>query len=185
MEDQKIIDLFFRRQESAIEETKYKYGNYCRKIAFQILHISEDVEECENDTYMKLWNSIPPTVPNSLKVYIATVIRNLSIQKYRYYHAEKRNQHMEATIEEIEESVAMIETVETEVAKKELVITINRFLEEQKAETRQIFTRRYFKMQSITDICKEMKLSKSKVETSLSRTRKKLKQFLTQEGYEV
>lgn len=185
MEDNKIVTLFFQRNEEAIQETKQKYGNYCKTIMVHILKIKEDVEECEYDVYMKLWNSIPPNNPTSLKVFVGTIARNLAIQKYRYYHADKRNQHMETTIEEIEQSVATIENVETEIAKKELVMAINRFLEEQKVESRIIFVRRYFKMQSISDICKEMKISKSKVETSLSRTRKKLKLFLGQEGYEV
>lgn len=184
MEDQKIVDLFLERKEQGIQEVKNKYGNYCRKIAFQILQIIEDVEECESDTYMKVWNSIPPTVPTSLKSYVGTVARNLAIQKYRYYHAEKRNQHMECVIEEIEGSVATLETVESEIARKELVLTINRFLEGLGEEQRILFVRRYWKMESVKEICKEMKISKSKAEVTLSRIRKKLKVYLEQEGYE-
>lgn len=185
MEDQKIIELFLQRWEQAIEETKNKYGNYCRTIAFDILKVSEDVEECENDMYMKVWESIPPTVPTSLKSYVATIMRNLAIQKYRYYHAEKRNQHMEYVIEEIEGTVATLETVESEIARKELVQVINKFLGQQSVESRMIFVRRYWKMESIKDICREMKISKSKAETTLSRTRKKLKIYLEQEGYKL
>lgn len=183
MEDNKIIELFFNRYERAIEETKQKYGNYCRSIAFDILKISEDVEECENDTYMKVWNSIPPTSPTSLKLYVATIARNLAIQKYRYYHADKRNQHMDCVLEELEYTVATLETVETEIAKKELVQAINHFLSQQSEESRIIFVRRYWKVESIKEICHEMKISKSKAETNLSRTRKKLKKYLEQEGY--
>lgn len=183
MEDQKIINLFFQKNEQAITETKLKYGNYCRKIAFQILQMMEDVEECEADTYMKTWNSIPPIKPNCLKIYVGTISRNLAIQKYRYYHAEKRNQHMECIVEEIENTVSTLETVETEIAKKELIAMINQFLAKQKAENRIIFVRRYWKMETIKEISTNMQISKSKVETSLSRTRKKLKVFLEQEGY--
>ncbi len=183
MEDERIIDLFFNRNEQAIEEIKQKYGNYCKKIAFDILKIKEDVEECESDTYLKMWNSIPPTVPKCIKVYIGTLVRNLAIQKYRFYHADKRNQHMECVIEEIEESVSAIESVETEVAKKELVRMINLFLQGLNDESRILFVRRYWKLEPIKDICKEMGITKSKAETTLSRIRKKLKLYLEQEGY--
>lgn len=185
MDDHKIIELYFSRNERAIHETKHKYGRYCKKIAVNILKIRQDVEECENDTYMKVWSSIPPSAPKCLKIYIGTVTRNLAIQRYRYYHADKRNQHMETVMEELESCVATLETVETEIAKKELIRTINYFLSELGDESRMIFVRRYWKMESIQEICGKMKLSKSKVETNLSRTRKRLKVFLEQEGYEL
>lgn len=185
MEDNKIIALFYRRSEKAIEETKLKYGNYCKKIAFQILGITEDVEECESDTYMKLWDSIPPASPTSLKAYIGTVARNSAIQKYRYYNADKRNQHMDCVIEEIEATVAAVETVESEIARKELVGAINTFLGSLGEEQRILFVKRYWRMESIQDICKEMRISKSKAEVTLSRIRKKLKAYLEQEGYVI
>lgn len=185
MDDHKIVELFLQRSEQAIHETKTKYGKYCKTIAFQILKISEDVEECENDIYMKVWNSIPPAEPTSLKAYIGTIARNMAIQKYRYYHADKRNQHMECVIEEIEQTVATLETVESEIAEKELVAAINRFLSQLDKENRMLFVRRYWKMESIKDICKEMQITKSKAETNLFRIRKKLKIYLEQEGYEL
>ncbi len=185
MEDHKIIDLFFKREEEAIAITRDKYGRYCNAIAVTILKANEDAEECENDTYLKLWETIPPSVPQSLRAYIGTVVRNLSIQKYRYYHASKRNQHMECIIEEIEHTVSTLETVESEVAEKELIAAINVFLGTLRQEHRMIFVRRYWHMEDIPTICKEMHLSKSNVETTLSRIRKKLKEFLAKEGYHL
>jgi len=55
MDDNKIIDLYWKRSESAITETDKKYGRYCNTIAFNILHNREDAEECVNDTYFKVW----------------------------------------------------------------------------------------------------------------------------------
>lgn len=185
MEDKKIIELFFLRSEEAINQVKMKYGAYCKTIAYNILKVTEDIEECESDVYMKVWDSIPPATPTCLKVYVGTIARNMAIQKYRYYHADKRNQHMECVLDEIENSVATLETVESEIAEKELVAAINRFLSNLDKENRILFVRRYWKMESIKDICKEMQISKSKAETNLFRIRKKLKEFLEQEGYEL
>lgn len=185
MDDNQIIELYELRNEEAITLTKQKYGNYCKLIAFNILKIQEDVEECEHDTYLSVWNSIPPTKPDSLKAYIGKIARNLAIQKYRYYHAEKRNQHVECVIEELDKCIAATETVESQIAEKELVNCIEEFLDTLNKESRILFIRRYWKAESIKDICANMHISKSKAETKLFRIREKLKTHLKEKGYNV
>lgn len=185
MEDKNIVTLFLDRKERAIEETKHKYGKYCNLIAYNILKTYEDAEECEHDTYLKAWNTIPPTVPISLKAYLGRIARNLAIGKYRYYHADKRNQHVECVIEELEECIAAKETVESELDAKELARCIDQFLEALDAESRMLFVRRYWKSESIAEICSAMHITKAKAETKLFRVRQKLKLHLEQEGYNL
>ena len=90
MDDEKIIALFLGRDESAIRETDIKYGGYCRSISRRILNSDEDIEECVSDAYLKLWNTIPPKRPPSLKTYLGSIVRNLSINRLNRLSAEKR-----------------------------------------------------------------------------------------------
>ena len=185
MEDTKIVELYLIRDEKAIYETKNKYGKYCNLIAFNILKVAEDAEECEQDTYIKTWESIPPTRPNSLKAYVGKIARNIAIGRYRYYHADKRNQHAEVIIEELEEVISANETVESEASFNQLTEAINHFLEGLDKEGRILFVKRYYKADEILDICESMGISRAKAETKLSRIRKKLKEYLEREGYKV
>lgn len=91
MNDEQIIDMYFSGSEQAIKETKNKYGSFCRKIAFNILSNNEDTDECENDAYLKLWNSIPPNKPVSLKAYIGKVTRNIAIDLWKKNHTQKKS----------------------------------------------------------------------------------------------
>lgn len=90
MEDSRIISLFFERSEQAIRELDCKYGGAVRKTAANILDDRQDVEECVNDTYLKVWNSIPPHAPNPLAAYVCRISRNLAINRYHANHAGKR-----------------------------------------------------------------------------------------------
>ncbi|MDF2845683.1 MAG: polymerase sigma-70 factor, subfamily, partial [Herbinix sp.] len=105
MEDSQIIELYFKRSEAAIKETKAKYGRLCYHIAFNILNSKEDAEECENDTYLRTWNSIPPKEPDPLPAYLGKIVRNLALQKYEYYTAKKRNRNLELVYNELEECI--------------------------------------------------------------------------------
>jgi RNA polymerase sigma-70 factor (ECF subfamily) len=107
MTDEKIIDLYFSRSENAITETNKKYGSYCFKIANNILNNREDSEECVNDTWMKTWDSIPPTSPSHLNLYLAKIVRNLSFTRYKSKHAIKRGKgEMAVILDELEECIA-------------------------------------------------------------------------------
>ncbi len=185
MEDKKIIELFFQRSEEAISECSIKYGNYCRKIARDILKSEEDALESENDTYLRAWDSIPPTEPLSLKAYLGKIVRNIAIQKYRYLHAQKRNQNVECVIEELEQCVASLESVEENIVAEELASYINQFLESLNASGRDLFVRRYWRMDSIKQISLDTGMRKGNIETSLYRSRQKLKVYLEEKGYRV
>ena len=102
MEDKRIIELYFARDEQAIRHTADKYGAYCTAVSMSILHSEPDAEECVNDTYLKTWNSIPPTRPSSLKLFLARITRNLSINRHRALHSDKRNKDLEVSLSELE-----------------------------------------------------------------------------------
>lgn len=103
MEDQKIIDLYTNREERAIHETDKKYGRLCTSISMGILNDMRDSEECVSDTWLTLWNKIPPKKPNPFKAYICRIIKNLSLKRYEYHHAKKRNSQYDLSLEELEE----------------------------------------------------------------------------------
>lgn len=185
MEDNQIVDLYWARNELAIAASKEKYDNYCRKIAMNVLNSEEDVSECANDMYLSAWNSMPTSRPEKLGAFLATIIRNLALDVYRKNHSAKRGQGtVEVALDELTE-VAGMGTTEDEVAAGLLAHTIDTFLSELKSEQRIIFVKRYFYMESLEEICDELKLGEGKVKTSLFRMRGKLKEYLQKEGYAV
>ena len=105
--DRHIIDLFFARNEQAIEETDRRYGGFCMRISLGILEDHRDAEECLNDTYLKAWNAIPPTRPRSLRAFLAKIIRNLSLHRLEYNHAVKRNKDFDLSLDELSECIPM------------------------------------------------------------------------------
>lgn len=184
MEDTKILDLYFERNESAITETDKKYGKYCHKVASNILIQLQDVEECINDTYLNAWNSIPPTRPNRLATYLGKICRNIAINIYEKLSAAKRGgSQIDNCLEELEDIVGNNSNVDDEINLELLTDSINIFLRTINKEARILFVKRYFEMSSIKDIAIECNVSESKVKMSLLRTRDKLKRHLIQEGY--
>ena len=184
MEDSNIITLFWERSEEAISETSSKYGKYCKFIADSILRNEEDAEECVNDTYLRLWNSIPPERPLFFKAYIAKVVRNLALNRYEASHAKKRGGGaVDAAVEELDFCLSDPsqdgEEMENRAALSDL---LDRFLEELKPEVRKVFVRRYFYASSVEEIAQSYGMSESKVKMTLLRTREKLKKYLEKEG---
>lgn len=181
MEDTQIIELYFQRSERAISETDTKYGAYCNTIAFNILQNSEDSEECQNDTYLKLWNTIPPTRPNCFKSFIGKIARNLAINMYDKRKAQKRGRgSVELALDELEECIP--DTSNSIESEDKLVIeTLNTFLKSLPEKHSRYFIRRYFYMDSTSDIAKRFNVNESSVRVSLMRTRDKLKIFFEKE----
>lgn len=185
MEDSKIVDLYWERNESAIALTGEKYGNYLMKIAQNVLINEEDTDECVNDTYLSAWNSMPTNRPTLLGAYLSSITRNLALDKYRHSHAKRRGEgQVDIALDELLE-VAGNKSTEDEVEGRMLASAINGFLGQLNKETRVIFVRRYFYLDSIEDIGKLLKISEGKVKTTLFRTRKKLGEYLEKEGYAV
>ena len=186
MEDSKIIDLYFARDEKAIYETQIKYGPYCYAISYNILHNNEDCQECVSDAYLDTWNAIPPHRPSILSTFIGKITRRISIDKYRKLNAKKRsNGEFELSLDELEECIASNSSVQDKIDEQHLVDSINSFLAIIKKEDRKIFICRYFYFDSIADITKRFNYSESKVKMSLKRTRDKLKDYLIKEGYTI
>ena len=183
MEDSKIVDLYWARSEAAIKETAKKYGSYCHKIANNVLNSEDDSEECVNDTYLAAWNSMPENRPALLGSFLAAIVRNLSLDLYRKNHSQKRgNGQLPLVLDELLE-VAGQSNIENEVDSILLSETINKFLKSLDEETRFIFIRRYFFTDSLLEIADTLQISEGKTKTVLFRTRNKLKNYLTKEGY--
>ena len=186
MTDEKIIELYFARNEVAIEETDRKYGMYCFQISNNILNCREDSEECVNDTWLKTWGSIPPTKPQCFRLFLARIVRNLSFNKYKAKYTDKRGTGEIALIlDELEECIAGKNDVEDFYMTKELQSTINMFVCSLPERECNVFVRRYFYSDSIKDISKRYDLSENNVRVMLNRTRNKLKVRLKKEGYFV
>ena len=184
MNDEKIIELFFHRDEQAIRESITAYGAYCRTIAAGILNNPADIEEAVADTWLAIWDAIPPNRPQYLRLFLGRIARNCAISILRKGNAQSRGSGQAVlALEELGECVSSEGSPEQAVDAAELRRAINRFLKEQPTQRRQVFLRRYFYMEDIPAIAHRYDLKEVNVRMMLSRTRKKLKKFLTQEGY--
>lgn len=183
MEDKEIIELYWQRNETAIIKTKEKYDRYLFGIADHILHDTSENEECVNDTYLKVWNSIPPANPTSLKNYAGKIARNHALNRLRDRSREKRvANHIAIHLEELESVVCTKSMVEELMDEYHLEAVINAFLEHLPREKRVMFLRRYWYFDSIKEIAQRMGLSESKVKVTLKRTRDELRKRLEKEG---
>lgn len=182
MEDNQIIDLYFARSESAISETALKYGGYCHSIAYNILSSSEDAEESVSDTYLAVWNSVPPHRPGIFSAYLGKITRHLSIDRWRSRRAARRGGgEVALAIEELDESLAGTRDVESDYARKELLRGLNRALEDLPQVERSVFLCRYWYLDSCADIAGHFGFTEAKVRTMLHRTRGKLRTRLEKE----
>ena len=181
MEDAQIIALYFARNEEAIRRSDEKYGKYCRSIADRILKNDADSEECVSDTWLRAWNVIPPQHPQFLSAFFARITRNLALNRYAWDHAQKRGGDvLYMTLEELSECVGTYDT--DAVSDDELAKVMNRFISGLSKESRKIFLRRYWYMDTVKEIAKAYGIGESKVKMSLSRSRKRLKEMLEKEG---
>lgn len=182
MEDKEIIGLFYERSEQAIGELALKYGRLVRRVANNILNDAEAAEECENDTYLACWNSIPPEYPQQLTSYVCRIARNKAISLHRAASAQKRNSLYDVSLDELEDCLIGFGSAEDELQAKELGEAINRFLGSLKAEDRLMFMRRYWFSDPVSEISKRLKTSENRVSVRLFRIREKLRRFLKKEG---
>ncbi len=183
LDDSKIIELFFERSEQAIVELSGKYGNICNGIANNILNDKRDAEECVNDAYLAVWNTIPPQKPNPLLSYVCRIVRNTSLKRHRSNTAKKRNSHYDVTFEELCDTLSSNDTVEQEITVRETERVINRFLEGLDRDDRVMFVRRYYFSDSISDIAKRFGITSHAVSVRMTRLRERLKKYLIKEGY--
>ena len=185
MDDEKIIDLYFARNETAIQETSSKYGKLCFFVANNILANHEDSEECVNDTYLGVWNAIPPHRPSRFRVFISRITRNLALKKFEYCSAAKRNPNALCSLNELSDCVSGKDYIEDELENKRIEQVISEFLSQQSQDRRTVFLWRYWYFESIESICRRTGYSQSKVTSMLFRTRKNLCTYLESEGIEL
>ncbi|MBP5224335.1 MAG: RNA polymerase sigma factor [Lachnospiraceae bacterium] len=189
MEDREIVDLFLRRDEKALTESKTKYHRYLSYIASNVLSSPEDIEECENDVYFSAWTHIPPDEPENLKLYLAKIMRCRAIDSFRAKSAAKRGANavisldelMEAMPEQADPSAGSL--VEEALDAKELGRVINDFLKGLPETDRAVFIRRYWFYDSIEEVAERFGFSVSKTKVRLFRIREKLRERLYREGY--
>ena len=184
MKDAQILDLYWERQEQAIYETQKAYGNYCYSIAWNILYSREDSDECVNDTWLRAWNAIPPKRPNRLALFLGTITRNLSLDRWKERHAMKRGKgEMELALDELAECLPDAHNTEAEAEAAELAQRINDFVLSLSPMDRRVFICRYWYLDPISDIAKRFGFSQSKVKMMLHRQRKNLLKRLKREEF--
>ena len=180
MKDSEIVSLYWSRSEDAITETREKYGWYCTSIAYRILSSIEDSEECVSDTYLSLWNTIPPKRPENLRSYIGRITRNHALDRLKANTTKKRGE-TPLVLEELE--AASLETVESEMEQKLLAEAITQFLRTLPLEKRRIFVLRYWYFASISEISMKTGWKENRIKVTLYRLRKQLIGYLDKEGF--
>ncbi len=186
MDDAKIVQLYWDRNEQAIPATADKYGSYCTSIAKNILGNQEDAEECVNDTYLNAWNSMPPHRPSILSAFLGKIVRNLSFNRYKHNTAGKRGGGQATVVlDEIAEFVSDTDSVEQEIDRKELVGAIDTFLSTLSAKKRGVFVRRYWYFDSVSEIASRFSMTENNVSVTLNRLRLQLHNYLLERGFEL
>ena len=180
MEDQKIIELYFARNEDAIAETANKYGNLCHQISLNILKNSSDAEECVNDTYLKTWNSIPPTRPVSLGAFVCKIARRLSINRLRDNRRIRRNRELDVALHEVEDCIP-----DEERSSGELTWLLEDFIRKQSELDRNLFMGRYWHAYPLRRMAAAYGLTEGAVSARLHRIREQLRKYLTERGHNI
>lgn len=184
MDDRKIVALFLARDEAAVSHASAKYGRRLRSLSRGIVRDSQTAEECENDTYLQAWQSIPPNTPNDyLYAFLARIIRHLSLNCCRNRSRLKRSAYICELSEEMEQCIPAPDNCACRMDDMALEEVLNRFLASLGTEKRNIFLRRYWYLDSVRDISGRFGCSESKVKTTLFRIRRELREHLEKEGY--
>lgn len=183
MEDGTIVELYLNKEEAAINESASKYGRKLRGIAYGILQNASDAEECENDTYLSAWNSIPPHEPrNYLFVFLGKITRNLSINVYNKNHAKKRDGQVVELTKEMEECIPSPSDKSCNIMDEDLIEAIDEFLSLVSQEERGVFVARYWYGDTIREVAARFAISESKVKSMLMRTRRKMRKYFQDKG---
>jgi len=186
IEDGIIIDRYIARDEKAISYTADKYGKQLVAIANRICYDLDIAEECENDTYLRAWNSIPPHEPRGyFFTFLAKITRNLALDRYKESNRLKRSATIVELTGELSEIIAGNDDTTANAEGEELKNYINSFLRTLHKEKRNVFIRRYWYMDSVAEIADRYSISEGKVKTILFRVRNGLKQYLKKEGYYI
>ncbi len=180
MTEAAILDLYFARDEQAITETDRLCGRAAMQLSENILHSRPDAEECVSDTYLKVWNTVPPTRPTSLRGYVLHIVRNLSLNRLRDLTAAKRSRDLTVSFEELEECLS----VKDEYASS-LATLLSDFLRTREPLDRRLFVGRYWYAIPVKDLAAEHSMTANAVTLNLRRTRERLRTYLSEGGYTV
>lgn len=182
MDDEKIIELFWQRDERAIKETADKYGGFCFAIAFNILESKEDAEECVNDVWHRVWASIPPQRPEHFRAFLGRIVRNKAINRWHELRAKKRSAGLEALFDELEEVLPSGHTVDRELESREISEEISAWLKGLERSDRSLFIRRYWYGMPLKDLAAETDIRPARLAQRMHRLRLSLKKHLEERG---
>lgn len=186
MEDEEIVSLYWQRDETAVKQTAEKFGSRLRALSYGVVQDWQTAEECENDTYMKAWESIPPHKPERyLYAFLARIARQLALNRCRDQSRLKRSAFLCGLDAEMEQCIPSPDDTACRMDDRELGEALNGFLASLSEEKRNIFVRRYWYLDSVSDISKRFALSESNVKTILFRSRNRLRDYLKKEGYSL
>ncbi|MBQ2545076.1 MAG: sigma-70 family RNA polymerase sigma factor [Clostridia bacterium] len=186
MQEREIVSMFLARNEDAIGEAEAACGRYCRVIAKNITGSDEDAEKCVSDALLAAWNSIPPARPESLRGYLGKLTRNIALDRWEKARAKKRGGgEVDAVLDELEDVFGAVESAEDEALRHALTEAVNAFLGSLEEERRAMFVRRYWYAESVGQIAGRFGIRENTAAQILRRIRKKLKDYLTREGFTV
>lgn len=185
MDDAAIINLYWQRDESAIAATHLQYGGFCHRIAINILYSLEDAQECVNDAYHKAWNAMPPQRPGSLRAFLARIVRNLSLDRYRANRAKKRDAGITTMLSELDDCLPSLHSVEREIEAKQLSQLIDGWLHTLAQDDRVLFVRRYFYGDAVGALATQCGVTPNQMAQRMLRLRKSLKAALDKEGVAI
>lgn len=185
MEDREIVALYWQRSERAVAETDAKYGAFCRAVALDLLSVREDAEECVNDAYQAAWESMPEEKPDKLRAWLGRVVRNLSVDRWRKNHRQKRYAGLETLLSELDDCVPSAEDVERTVEAAELGRAIDAWLRTLPEDDARLFLRRYWNGTPLQTLAKERGVAPNKLAQKMYRLRLGLKAALEKEGFAV
>ena len=186
MDDNRIIELLFERAENALDEVSHKYSRLYKGIIRDVLSDECDVEECENDVLMAVWNTIPPNRPDSLSSYICKIARRIGINRFKYNTRQKRNTGYIVMLSELDDCLPADEPIDDGDERSELIRSVlSNFIRSLDPETEILFVRRYMYLESVADLARRFELDENRVSVKLYRARKKLKKVLEKEGIKV
>lgn len=181
MDDDQIVELFWNRDESAIGQAAEKYGAYCHTIAMNVLSNCEDAEECVNDTWLRVWNAIPPQRPRVFRAWVGKITLRLALNRWQKNHSEKRNAGLAEILSELEDCIPSGQSIEQQMTSSEITRIINRWLGALGREDRVIFVRRYWHGDTVKQLALECGVSPGKMAKRLFILRGKLKAALAKE----
>ncbi len=184
MEEKRLIEMFWSREEEVLLLVREKYSNLCRSIAYRLLGNTEDAEECENDAYLALWNAIPPARPQSLAAFLGRIVRNIALNRFDRRAAQKRGGEMAVLLSELGE-VAAVGTVEERFDSMRVTSLIAAFLREETEENRWLFVRRYWHGDSFSKLAGVCGHNENALKVRLFRQRERLRTYLQKEGMMV